>query len=185
VATSAVTTVTPTAINSVPIATDAGGGSEEIVKEAESGNIESPMSSVFDESASGGQFVLANEGTGRVDFTFEVNGGDYAVWARAAAGTDDPDDPLRHDSFLVAVDGGSSDIWDLFETTEIPPTNWNWDKVSVRCSGDEDTHLCNPLTLRLAPGEHTLSVLAREKGSKLDVIVITNAVNSPRPEIAD
>ena len=185
VATSAVTTVATTAADSVPIATDPGGGPEEIVQQAESGDIESPMSSVSDESASGGQFVLANQGTGKVDFTFNVEGGDYVVWARAAAGTDDPDDPLRHDSFLVALDGGSSDIWDLFEATDIPPTDWTWDKVSLRCSGDEDTHLCNPMILPLAPGEHTLSVLAREKGSKVDVIVITDALNSPHPEIED
>ena len=158
---------------------------EEIVKEAESGDITSPMSSVFDESASGGQFVLAKQGTGAVDFTFEVNGGITSYGLERQQAQMIQMIPLEHDSFLVASTVVSRDIWSLFETTEIPPTNWSWDKVSLRCSGDEDTHLCNPLTLTLAPGEHTLSVLAHEKGSKLDVIVITNAVNGPRPEIED
>ena len=57
--------------------------------------------------------------------------------------------------------------------------------MSLRCGGsDEDIHLCNPMTFPLDPGRHTLSVLGREEGSKLDVIVIKDEVKG-RPEIAD
>ena len=181
VTTSAVTTITPTAIISVPVTT-AAGGEPDIVLEAESGAIESPMSSAFDESASGGRFVGVDEPGGAVHFTFEVNGGDYVVWGHAAASTDDP---LTSDSFSVAIDAGERDIWDLFEMTETPPTDWNWDQVSLRCGGsDNNTHQCNPKIFPLDPGRHTLSVLGREDGAKLDVIVIKDEVEG-RPEIAD
>ena len=181
VTTSAVTTITPTAIISVPVTT-AAGGEPDIVLEAESGAIESPMSSAFDELASGGRFVGVDEPGGAVHFTFEVDGGDYVLWARAAASADDP---LTSDSFSVAVDGGERDIWDLFETTETPPIDWSWDQVSLRCGGsDNNTHQCNPKIFALDPGRHTLSVLGREDGAKLDVIVIRDEVEG-RPEIAD
>jgi hypothetical protein len=188
VTTSAVTTVTPiagttvsTGGSSVPVTTDAVGEPEEIVLQAETGAIQSPMTSEFDNSALGGRFVQTNAGAGAVDFTFKVKGGEYVVWARVAAGLDVP---LEQDSFVVAVDGGAPDTWDLFETTDIPPTDWSWEQVSLRCGGDNNVHNCNPQIFTLGPGEHTLSILGRESGSKLDAIVITDDVVG-RPALAD
>jgi hypothetical protein len=56
--------------------------------------------------------------------------------------------------------------------------------VSARCGGDFDTHLCDPLTFELESGEHQLSFLTLEPGSKLDMVVITNDLDG-RPSAAE
>jgi hypothetical protein len=155
---------------------------EQYVIEAESGTLSSPMGIGSDPSASGGRFVVSPEReSGAVQLTLALEGGVYVVWARAAAGSDEP---ARSDSFFVEFDGGDSYHWDLFHKTGNPPTNWTWERVSARCGGDFDTHLCDPLTFELESGEHQLSFLTLEPGSKLDMVVITNDLDG-RPSAAE
>ena len=155
---------------------------EQYVFEAESGTLVSPMGIGSDPAASGGRFVVSPERElGEVHLALALEGGVYVVWARAAAGSEEP---ARSDSFFVAVDGGDSYHWDLFHRTGNPPTNFTWERVSARCGGDFETHLCDPLRFELESGEHRIAFLTLEPGSKLDMVLITNDLDG-RPNIAD
>ena len=162
---------------------DDPGPPEQYPIEAEDGNVVGPMEIVSDPSASGGRFVVSPERRlGEVHLTFTVEGGTYVVWARAAAGSEVP---ASSDSFLVAVDLGERNHWDLFHTTRNPPTNFTWERVSARCGGNFNEHLCDPLEFELESGEHRLSFFALESGSKLDMVVIANLDGPPSTSIAE
>lgn len=179
--TPAANTTTPAA-NTTESTPPADDSFDEVVREGEAGSLTSPMGTGSDAAASGGSFVVSSErDLGAVELTFEVEGGVYAVWARAAA---DADHPGSSDSFKVMVDGGAIDIWDLFHTTGNPPTNWTWDRVSLRCGGTFDDHVCDPWTVPLEAGEHKITFIGLEPESKLDVVVITRDLED-RPKFAE
>lgn len=152
--------------------------------EAESGIMTGNMSSEQDAGASGGRYAHSAVVLGGwVWLSFDVSGGDYIVWARAAAGWPFPS---LHDSFLVSVDGGAADVWDMFyDRPGGPATQWTWDAVSLRAGGTKDNNLADPMVLALAPGSHTLAIGAFEAGAKLDKILITtDMAYNPADEVS-
>ena len=170
-ATTAVAAPITETTTSSPAKTSTSTAPSELVLEAEAGEIVAPMAEELDPTASGGALVSSPTfGEGSVTLPFVVQGGTYAVWARASAGSVGP---TASDSFDVAVDGAELDTWDLFETLGDPPVNWSWDAVSLRCGGTFEEHGCDPWHLELAPGQHAITFQTRDLGTRLDVVVIT------------
>ena len=52
--------------------------------------------------------------------------------------------------------------------------NWQWDAVNLWGSGEEFMPEIDPVVFSLSPGEHTLRIIQREDGAKLDSLLITN-----------
>ena len=152
-----------------------------ISMEAEDGDWEAPLVPGADEFASGGGYVASaesEEGSVRLEF-FVADGGSYVIWGRVATAPP-PAHPLSSDSFHVSMDRQAADIWDLFEAGDIGPgPGWRWDRVSLRCGGDHDTHGCDPQTFNLSPGRHYLVFRTREPGARLDSVRITNEGFTP------
>lgn len=140
--------------------------------EAEDGLLTDPIVTRSDSTASGGLYANATRSEqGTAKFSFTASGGNYIVWAYAAASAPNPS---GHDSFYVSVDGKNEDVWDLFyDHHDGPATNWTWDVVSVRDGGSFDENLLDPAVFNLTPGTHTLQLRSRESGAKLDRILIT------------
>ncbi len=130
---------------------------DKIWLEAESGDIVVPMVAGQDTAASGGGFVWSQNGAGGyVDYLFEVTEpGDYVVWGRVIA------ESSGSNSFFVAMDSGTEQIWDLQQTS-----TWLWDLVSARGGSD-------PSIFYLDAGYHTFRISQRETGARVDRILIT------------
>jgi len=143
--------------NSDPNSKPAAG--QKIWLEAESGSLGAPMKSAADGSVSSGSYIWVPEGQrdnygtaangGSAKYRFQIDQeGDYLIWGRTLAAND------RSDSFFVAVDSGSYARWDVPRAQ-----SWSWDVAA---------------SVHLAAGEHTLTILNREDGTKLDRILITS-----------
>jgi hypothetical protein len=142
---------------------------EVIWMEAESAaSLIAPMEVGSDPLASGGAYIsvataLTNDTpdtttTGIASSIFDVEqGGTYTVFGRVLATFEDDD------SFWVRVDTGAWIQWN-----HLPKGAWTWDDVH-----DTD-QLDQTVTFSLSPGQHTISVMYREQGAKLDRLVITN-----------
>ncbi len=179
------TTPSPTAAPTTPpgLSTSSPEGTVEMTQqyaemiEAEDGAVVSPMVARSDPSASGGAYVLSpadNDGTLRIDFDVP-NDGVYVFWGRVSTVYGGSLDPVDTGSFAVALDGAALDVWDFAEGEPDPPlTTWRWEPVSLRCGGDFETHLCDPWSARLDAGGHSLTLLARELGSGIDALVVTD-----------
>jgi hypothetical protein len=127
-----------------------------------------PLTVAADPGASGGQYLGVPEGQGNrwnpatpggeahYQFTVPV-AGTYVVWGRVRShgGT--------ADSFFVALDAGSPLLW---LTRAGGRETWGWDRVRSR--GQAFTRFTLPA------GTHTLRLLEREDGTKLDRLLITN-----------
>ncbi|MEO1062194.1 MAG: hypothetical protein AAFZ07_12305 [Actinomycetota bacterium] len=156
-------------------ASDPPSETETLRFEAEDAELTAPMRAESSFDASGGALIysdVTNQGAARIDFEIEV-GGQYWIWGRVSAG-DDPNATTDANSLAVSLDGQTVDVWDFFENESLPSIGLRWERVSVRCAGDFDNHFCDPWQPRLDPGPHTLTLLAREPLSRLDVLVLTN-----------
>ncbi|MEZ4272353.1 MAG: hypothetical protein R3C68_13290 [Myxococcota bacterium] len=133
--------------------------------EAEKHNVASPMQVSSSSDTSGDAYVSsAVEFSGQVDVLVQVpKSGDYIVWARVLGAT------VSTDSFFVAANGGSEDIYDVAEGTW--SAQWQWTRVNGRNEG------ANPRVFALDGGLNTLSFRGREAGAGLDVILVTNDVD--------
>lgn len=152
-----------------------GAASLEFLRlEAESGAVVRPMHVERDDSASAGRYIATSaENEGSVTITFQAAGGTYHVWGRVAA----PTGRSNTNSVFVSLDGQGPDVWDFFEqrtATEDLPSDWQWERLSLRCDGSFDTHYCDPWKPRLAEGNHTLVIRGREADSRVDVLIVTN-----------
>ncbi|MGD9247106.1 MAG: discoidin domain-containing protein [Desulfobacteraceae bacterium] len=133
--------------------------------EAEDGNIDWPMIIADDPEASDGGYIYAPAGsvalvtnptdsTGRSDHTFEVaSAGEYSVWGRVIANNADGD------SFHVAMDDEDYTVWSVAQT---PTDVWTWQVIG-------DYHL--------QAGPHKLIVATRQAGTRIDRILVTNALD--------
>ncbi|PYJ83033.1 MAG: hypothetical protein DME22_16740 [Verrucomicrobia bacterium] len=137
--------------------------------EAESATLVAPMAVASDPNASQGQFILSSiSDSGSVAFDVNIPvSGVYSIWSRVLS----PDD--SRDSLYVSVDGGSEDIYDTAEGTK---TNaWQWTVVNGRGGTNFTTALAvNPRTFGLSAGLHRIVFRARESGTGLDQILLTN-----------
>jgi hypothetical protein len=114
--------------------------------EAESGVITAPMQIASSTDASDEKYIVqtTDTGTGSVKYAIAIPSTDqYQLRVRAIAPNG------SSNSFYYALDSNSSSTWSLADTL----TNWTWvdgPKVS------------------LSQGIHTLTIIKREKGTKLD-----------------
>lgn len=132
---------------------------DNIILEAESATLTSPMKTVSDASASGGSYIVTTgynstttaPATGRAVLTFNALGGTYKIWGCTlfAGGGDN--------SFWVKVDNGA---WVAWNDDAAISTAWKWNVINS--------------SITLTAGTHTLSFAYREDNSKLDRIVISN-----------
>jgi lysophospholipase L1-like esterase len=136
-------------------------GKEETMElriEAESGVLESPITTGDDSEASGGQFIHGTSGdaeVGSAEYTFQIaEAGIYVIWGRCYALSQ------IEDSFFIQVDGNANLLWKLNQTYNI----WKWQIVN----DDEDEQ-----DFYLDVGQHTLKVIKRENNARLDKIIIT------------
>ena len=148
------------------VGTDPAAGDANIVLEAENGELSSPMQAQNDTTASSGKYIWVPQGTGNVSspspragsaaYTFDVDeSGTYQIWGRVFSAT------YGDDSFFVSVDGQEYIRWN----TQVD-ASWTWDMVQAHNSAD-------PLMLELSAGTHTLSLVQREDGCKIDKLIIT------------
>lgn len=132
--------------------------------QAESGQVESPMTLITDPSASNGQYVLALEpNSGRtVHDVYFPSDGTYFLWCKTLqAGA--------NSSFVVSVDGHS-------ETFALPsesvPGSWIWAVVNHPPEEGSATFLPRPFVL--SQGIHTIEFQAHEAQLAFDRLLITN-----------
>ena len=150
-----------------PTTSDQNTSSVKVWLEAEDGDVGTPMQIDADTQASGGTYLWVPQGSGNlwspssrsgmVAYTFSVgSSGTYRVWGRVLAPTS------NDDSFFVSMDGGAYKTWDTLSCKA-----WTWDLVSSRNEQD-------PLLFKLSAGSHTLKLLQREDGAKIDRILVTD-----------
>ncbi|WP_372678521.1 dockerin type I domain-containing protein [Desulfosarcina sp.] len=143
--------------------------------EAEDGNLFWPMEIGDDPTAAAGGYIWVPTGSGNIltlpgdtgyaEYHFEVpKTGDYVIWGRQIS------NDTGSDSFFVSVDGQSEMVW---HTKLGGQDVWTWDVVSERTAG-EPRQTTNPKTYWMEAGSHTLSIIQREDGTKLDSIFVTN-----------
>ena len=146
--------------------TDSATDSTQIILETEKGELSSPMRAQNDTTASSGAYIWVPEGEGSVygpssesglaTYTFNISeSGTYMIWGRVLSATS------NDDSFFISVDGQDYIRWN----TPVG-ASWAWDLVPTRNGR-------SPLLLELAAGTHTLSLMQREDGAKIDKLIIT------------
>ena len=138
----------------------------EVMMEAETGEIFSPMRAALDLEASEGGCILAPDGSGmggHAEYTFDIESpGEYAIWGRVFSRD------YSSDSFFVSVDGLDDVTW---HTGSGGYGKWVWDVVK---------DVSNPLILHFEIGQHSLSIKQRDSGTKIDKILITNNIDNSK-----
>jgi hypothetical protein len=148
-------TPTPTPTPDLPLAIEAESAAGKVGFE--------PFTVRSDVDASNGQYIVVPEGTGEKRNTVPENGrarytvrvpedGEYALWGRVNAQS-------NGNSFRVSVDGGDPIYWDSRLTPE-----FTWAELGRDDGATE--------TLDLSAGTHTLEVIWREDGTRLDKLVL-------------
>lgn len=124
-----------------------------------------PLEIARDESASGEKYIYSPNGAGDhytpglIMATYTVNvaqAGEYVLWGRVIAANE------KEDSFFVQIDNGFHNIWQV-EIGE----SWLWDVVNNRGKID-------PVIFVLGEGRHTIKIILREDGARLDKMLLTN-----------
>jgi parallel beta-helix repeat protein len=130
----------------------------------ELGPVTAPMQVVFATDVPGGSYV---ETTARAlgSAVYNVNivqPGTYGVIAYVYAAD------ANSDSFLVKIDNGLADIWDMNPQGDPALYGvWRKDAVTGRGAGTFDAPQFNPFAVQLAAGSHTLTLSGREPNAKL------------------
>jgi len=117
-----------------------------------------------DSDAAGDKYIMVPDGNGshysspmpegRATYTFDVPAeGVYQLWGRINAQS-------NGNSFWVIVDGGAPYYWAV-------DIKWDWDWFML---SDYET---GPLTVNLSAGTHTIEVVWREDGTRLDKLLLT------------
>jgi arylsulfatase A-like enzyme len=124
-----------------------------------------PFQIAIDEDASGEKYIFSPESAGdhykpglsMSIYTVNITQtGKYVLWGRVIAASE------TDDSFFVQVNDGFYNTWDI----EVG-TPWHWDVVNNRSKVD-------PVIFNLQEGNHTVKIILREDGAKLDKILLTN-----------
>jgi hypothetical protein len=158
------TQATPQQSTTSTTQTTSSGGN--ITVEAESGAARSPMVAQKDSTASSGAYMWVPQGRGNsytvstsagsVKYTLNIpTSGTYRVWARILANAGDSN------SFFAAMDNGTFNRWEMKQSK-----SWTWDLINAYGVAD-------PLLFKLSAGTHTLTLLLREDGAKVDKLIIT------------
>ncbi len=134
--------------------------------EAESGSLVSPMAIYPDLQASQGYYIASPTVIqGSASFTINLpHSGQFVIWCRVLAGSS------SRDSFYVAVDGGTQDVYDVAQNAWSP--DWQWNPVNGRNGSNPLT--LDPLIFTLSAGSHTILFRAREANTLLDRFILTD-----------
>jgi hypothetical protein len=92
-----------------------------------------------------------------------TNAGTYKVWSRIMA----PD--TTNNSYTLQVDSAASGLCGVVvgDTASIPANTWTW--VDYR-----DANTASKVTLSLSTGNHTIEMIGREDGVKLDRVILVS-----------
>ena len=143
--------------------------------QAEAGQLSDGMRTGDDGLASGGSFVSLPDGDGNdapdggrasATYHFSVEHSDrYVAWARVQA-------PAANDnSFFVSLDGDDEVVWHApGPDADAVAHAWTWARVRMRDGDDLDDSDAS----MLQPGSHSIRFRAREDGTMLDALLITN-----------
>jgi hypothetical protein len=133
--------------------------------EGESGKMTAPMGLGEDAQASGGLTAVSYEqDKGTAAYTFNVPAsGEYFLWVLAKGAKGD-----MQDSFFVAVDGGTEDIFD----SAGGESAFTWSPVGGR--DNRGAGLIPHKAFILGKGEHTLVIRCRKPGAQVDAILVSN-----------
>jgi hypothetical protein len=132
-----------------------------------------PFVTAADAHASGGRYIYSPDGSGDhytpgpAMATYTVNiekAGEFVLWGRVCASD------INSDSFFVQMDDGFDNLWTVEKGND-----WHWDKVNDRGNFD-------PVLFTLSRGPHTIKIMLREDGTRLDKLLLTNGVFSFTPE---
>jgi hypothetical protein len=127
-----------------------------------------PLEVAKDEHASGGRFIHSSIGAGsRYSPSFVMarytvtlaKGGEYILWGRVKA------ESGKNDSFFIEIDNGFDNFWRVKKSKR-----WTWDMVNYNKRTD-------PVKFYLTAGRHMIKVKLREEGTKLDKLLLTNALD--------
>ena len=138
-----------------------------VLLEAENGQRGSPMS-IFTEAGVSYVATSTYSTSAWVELGFTAPVEDnYHVWCRVKSPTSSTD------SFGVAVDSGTEDIFHVYGAPEpadgIRSSSWIWKKIHLPNAG--------PKVYALSAATHTIRFRSREPGAQLDRIVLTNDPN--------
>ena len=146
-----------------------------LFQEAETGALRGNFTLGSDTAASGGQYVGTPAGSGdfwngananhSVSYCFNVpTAGTYRIDGKVYGA-----DTLS-DSFYVQVDGSPSSgyLWDVLRNT-----SYAVDSVNNR-------NVADPVLVTLSSGQHTVTVFARESGTRLDTIQLVATTPAPQ-----
>jgi len=146
-----------------------------LTQEAETGALSGNFTLGNDSAASGGQYIHTTVGSG--DFWNGANARHSASYCFnvPTAGTYRIDGKVYgadtlSDSFYVQVDGSptSGYLWDVLRNT-----SYAVDSVNNR-------NLADPVLVTLSSGQHTVTVFARESGTRLDTIQLVATTPVPQ-----
>ncbi|MDZ7268028.1 MAG: Ig-like domain-containing protein [candidate division KSB1 bacterium] len=143
--------------------------------EAESGNLQAPLTIRTDAAASGGKYInypSGNSQDAKAVYTFQIQeAGTYYIWTRSLNNYGAPV------SWDIKVDNLDVFIYDVFKGQVI--NTWTWDKLSDR--GNDITRgtnpQFNPRFFEFTPGTHTIEFRVRYAEAWLDKFIITRDVN--------
>jgi hypothetical protein len=128
------------------------------------GTVTTPMRIVSSPDAPGGSYIetaTSNSGSAVYNFNIDQPGTYKIVTTVYAAGA-------GSDSFLVKIDNGPQDIWDMNPTEDPALYNiWRQDEVTARGTGAFNAPQFDPLTVELAAGPHTITFSGREPAARL------------------
>lgn len=133
--------------------------------EAESGSLTTPMVVISSSESSGGSYIAPpTSSSGSATYTFNIEkSGTYKIIARVNA------EDASSDSFLVTIDDGAEDTWDLNPGGNPEEFNvWREDEIAKRGTGTFDNPQHDPYTIELEQGVHTITFSGRESNTKLD-----------------
>ena len=138
--------------------------------EAEAGDVAAPMRVDEDDQAFESRYAWTpgepgqrgGGSLGRITFVLDIREpGDYVLWGRVLAPTQDDD------SFLIRVATGVSEPVQTSEWHTGVHEDWEWTPVCLHRSNE-------PAAIRLPKGRATIELRTRENGTKIDRLFITS-----------
>ena len=125
-----------------------------------------PIESEFHHDRREGRVYLeVKAATGTTAYPLDIPApGDYVIWTKALA----PDH--KHDSFLVSVDDGKADVFDVAEGRW--SDQWQWVRVNGRGAGGVPCEL-DPRIFRLKKGRRVLHFRERDP-TRWQKLIVTN-----------
>ncbi|MCT9097300.1 G8 domain-containing protein [Haloarchaeobius sp. HME9146] len=145
----------------------------EVWFEAEETTVRAPFETKSDPNASGDSYVVAGgvdsshepPSEGHLTYDFEVQGGEYEVYARAHRPSDEDD------SFWVRMDDGDWIRWGGVGGER----DFAWERVPEPETDDWSDHR----QFSLSEGSHTFTVAFREDGAQLDKLFVSGRGRTP------